>query len=144
MSKRIQERKTGEEPPVAKPRPTCLISRTQLNVKQPSSSGSDASNVPVNPQLDSESVLGGTRKLARSRDQSPATSQQERNEDSLRQRGCWKQQRGVENQLERTRLHFHNMQISDYGYVDKIFENLRQKLRLDSYEPNEKTNVSIW
>ena len=56
MLKRIQERKTGEEPAVAKPRFPYLFSRNLLNQKQPSSLGSDASFVPVNPQLDSESV----------------------------------------------------------------------------------------
>ena len=46
MSKRIEERKTGEERAAAKPRSTCLISRHWLNVKQLSSSGSASSNVP--------------------------------------------------------------------------------------------------
>ena len=142
MSKRIQERKTGEELVVAKPRSTCLISRNLLNVKQHSCLGLDAPNVPRNPYLDSESVSAGTRKLARNRDQNPATCSQERN-----QGGCWKQQRGdvcdcsggrrkqqcgVENQLDRTRLDILNMQISEYRYVDKVFENLRPKLRLSS------------
>ena len=76
MSKIIQERKTGEELAVAKPRSARLFSRNLLNVKQPSSSGSDASNVLVNPRLDSESVLGSTRKLARNKDQNPATCSQ--------------------------------------------------------------------
>ena len=46
MSKRIQERKTREEPAVAKPRPTCLVPRNLLSVRQTSLLGSDASNVP--------------------------------------------------------------------------------------------------
>ena len=54
----------------------------------------DASDVPANPQLDSEFVLGGTGKLARNRDRNPATCSEERNEDNPRQGGCWKQQRG--------------------------------------------------
>ena len=36
------------------------------------------------------------------------------------------------------------MQISDYRYVEKVFENLRQKLRLSSYTFDAKTNVLIW
>ena len=56
----------------------------------------------------------------------------------------WKQQQGIENQLERTRSDFHNMQISDSLYVDKVFENLRQKLRLSSFSLDAKTNVLIW
>ena len=35
------------------------------------------------------------------------------------------------------------MQISDYRYVEKVFENLRQKLRLSFYELDQKTNVLI-
>ena len=143
-SKRIQESKTGEEPAVAKPRSTCLNSRNLLNVKQPSSWGSDASDVPGNPQLDSESVLRCTRNLARNKDQNPATCSQEKNEDNPRQGGWWQQQRGVENQLERTRLDYHMTQISDYRQVERVFENLRQKLRFSSYTLDAKTNVLIW
>ena len=58
--------------------------------------------------------------------------------------GCWKQQRGVQKQHERTKLDYHNTQISDYRYVEKVFENLRQKLRLSSYTHDAKTDVLIW
>ena len=56
---------------------------------------------------------------------------------------CGELQRGVEKQLERTKLGCLNMQLSEYRYVDKIFENLRQKLRLSSETPDAKTNVLI-
>ena len=48
--------------------------------------------------------------------------------------------------LERTRLDYHNMQISDYRYVGKGFKNLRQKLNLseDAQVLDLKTNVLIW
>ena len=46
--------------------------------------------------------------------------------------------------IERTMLRFHNMQISDYRYVDKIFENFRQKWCLKSNVFDEKTSVLIW
>ena len=62
--RKFSGRKTGEEPAVAKPRSTCLIARNVLNQKQPSSSGSDASNVPVNPQLDSEFCVRKLREIA--------------------------------------------------------------------------------
>ena len=54
--------------------------------------------------------------------------------------------RGVENQLARTRLDYHSLQISDCRYVDNVFENLRQKLSLmeNADVLNEKTNVLIW
>ena len=136
MSKRFQERKTGEEPAVAKPRSTCVMSRNLLNQKR------------------------STGKLAQNKAKNPVTCSQERHEDTQGQGRfagncnevmvcdssgiCKKLQRGVENQLERTRLDYHNVQISDYRYVDKIFEILRQKLRLGFKTLDAKTNVLIW
>ena len=67
MPKRNQETKTRKEPAVAKPRPACLISGNLLNVEQASSLGSDASNVPRTPQLESKSVLGSTWKHVQDR-----------------------------------------------------------------------------
>ena len=55
---------------------------------------------------------------------------------------CGKLQRGVENQLEKTRLDYHTLQISDYRYVDKV-ENLRQKLRLCSNTFDAKSHGLI-
>ena len=72
MWKRTQERKTGEELAVSKPWPRCLISRNLLNVRQASSSDSDASNIAVNPQLDSNSLQGSTWKHVQGRDQNPS------------------------------------------------------------------------
>ena len=92
-------------------------------------------------------MLGSTWKHVQDRNQSPATCSQERKGENPcqgscgeLQRGevcdssgsCGKLQRGVENQLNGDRLDYHSMQISDYVYVDKVFENLRQKLRLSS------------
>ena len=122
MSKIIQGRKTGEEPAVAKPRSTCLISRNLFNQKYTSSLVSDASDVPGDPQLDSESVFGSTGKLARNKDQNPATCSQERKKDIPGEGTCGKLQRGFENQLDRTRIDNHNVQISDYRYVDSLWE----------------------
>ena len=122
MSKIIQGRKTREEPAVAKPRSTCLISRNLFNQKYTSSLVSDASDVPGDPQLDSESVFGSTGKLARNKDQNPATCSQERKKDIPGEGTCGKLQRGFENQLDRTRINNHNVQISDYRYVDSLWE----------------------
>ena len=54
--------------------------------------------------------------------------------------------RGIENQLARTKLDFHNMQISIYQFVEKVFDNLQHRLNLseDAEILTEKTNVSIW
>ena len=76
MSKRIQERKTREEPAVAKPSPACVISRNLLNVRQASSFDSDASSTPENPQLDSNSVPGSTWKHVQDRVPNTAKSSQ--------------------------------------------------------------------
>ena len=148
MSKGAQERKTVEEPAVAKPWPTCLMSRNQLTARQTASVDSGASNVP-----------GSTEALVRDRFQNPATSSQEWQKDNPcigstkklvqsdaceRSGSIGKSVQGVENQLARTRLDFHNMQISDCQFVEKFFENVQQKLRRSSYEFDAKTNVSIW
>ena len=95
MSKRIQERKSGEEPAEAKPRSTCLISRNLLNEKQPSSLGSDASHVPG-----FRVCVRKHQELVRNKDQHPATCSQERNEDNPRQGSCGKLQLGVEINLK--------------------------------------------
>ena len=43
-------------------------------------------------------------------------------------------------------MDFHNLQISDNKYIDKVFTYLRQKLNRpeDAQELQEKTNVLIW
>ena len=41
-----------------------------------------------------------------------------------------------DNQVEKTRLEFHKMQISDRRYLENVFKNLRQKFNL--------ANVLIW
>ena len=54
--------------------------------------------------------------------------------------------RGDDNQIERTGLDFHNVQISDHRYLEKVFKNLRQKLNLaeEALVLALKTNVLIW
>ena len=43
------------------------------------------------------------------------------------------------------RLEFHNLQVSDHQYLEKVFKNLRQKLNLIEEAPvlDLKTNVLI-
>ena len=38
--------------------------------------------------------------------------------------GCGKLQRNIEIQLLTTRLDYHDLQVTDHGYVDKVFTNL--------------------
>ena len=61
-------------------------------------------------------------------------------------RSCGKLQRKIEIQLQTTRLDHHNLQVTDYGYVEKVFTNLRRKLnRTEDDEMFDlKTNVLIW
>ena len=61
-------------------------------------------------------------------------------------RGCKKLQRKIEIQQQTTRLDHHNLQVTDYGYVEKVFTNLRRKLNRteDDEMFHLKTNVLIW
>ena len=54
--------------------------------------------------------------------------------------------RGEDNQIERTRLEFHKMQMSDHRDLEKVFKSLRQKLNLaeESQVLELKINVLIW
>ena len=53
--------------------------------------------------------------------------------------------RGVENQFARTRLDFHNMQVSDNQHVEKVLDNLRQRLNLsEDAQVHEKISAPIW
>ena len=157
VSKRIQERKTEEEPSEVKPRSECLIS-TSLNRGQSSSFGPDASNAPGNPQLDSGSVQRSCGELQRNRNPNPATCSQVWKEDKLSQGSCGKLQRGnlcersgscgklqrnIEIQLEKN---YHNLQSTDYKYVEKVFTNLRHKLNRSENDEmfDLRTNVIIW
>ena len=105
------------------------------------------------------SVPGCTWKHVQDRVQNPATNCQEWHKDNPclgttwkhvqsdvceRSGSSWKHVQGIENQLEKTGLHFHHMQISEYRYVNKVFENFQQKLCLRSNVLDEKTNVLIW
>ena len=92
----------------------------------------------------------------RDRVRNPATSSQEWKKDnpcrgSPRELGrsdvcersgsSGKPVRGVENQVERTRLDLHSVQISDNRYTEKVFEIIRQSWSLSSSELDEKTNA---
>ena len=58
--------------------------------------------------------------------------------------GNWSE--GEDIQFGRSKLHFHNMQISDHRFLEKVFKNLRQKLHLAEEAPilDLKTRVLIW
>ena len=124
---------------------------------------------PGNPQLDSVYVKGAAgncrRDIVQNRVQNPETCSRVLKGDNQSQNGCEKLQRDtaqgnkpkssrvcrklqrkIEIQLQTTRLDHHNLQVTDYGYVERVFTNLRRKL--NGTEDDEmfhlKTNVLIW
>ena len=52
----------------------------------------------------------------------------------------------IEIHMQTTRLDHHNLQVTDYGYVEKVFTNLRRKLNRteDDEMLDLKTNVLTW
>ena len=75
MSKRAQERKTGEEPVVAKSKPACLVSRN-LSAKQSPSLDSGASYSPGSQGLGRNSVFTRAQRSVRDRVQNSTVSSQ--------------------------------------------------------------------
>ena len=49
--------------------------------------------------------------------------------------------RGGENQLARTRLDHHKMDISDNQYFEKVFKNVRQRLNRLENDQNDGSNI---
>ena len=81
--------------------------------------------------------------------QSSRTRKPERRDDSSDSARARKLERGEDIQFERSKLHFHNMQISDFRYLEKVFKNLQKELNLAENAPvigfeALKTNVLIW
>ena len=128
------------------------------------SQDSCASNSPGNQELGQSCVSLSVRKLMRNSNQDPTANSQERRRDdtlssstrtlvrsgeSANSARTRKLERGDDIQIGRTRLEFHNMQVSDYRYLEKVFNNLRQKVELAEEAPvigveALKTNVLIW
>ena len=139
LSERAQER-TEEEPVVAKSKPVSLVSRT-LSAKQSASLDSGASYGPGSQGLGRNSVFTSAEKSVRDTvENSSSTSQVlHRGENPFSSSGrpvrvcvrtfkCGRDLvRGIQNQLARTKLAYHNLQISDHLYLEKVFTNLRQK-----------------
>ena len=114
----------------------------------------------MSQEFDQSFVTSSARKLVRNNNQDPTAHSQERRQDdtlssstrklvrsgeSASSASTRKLVRGDVNQIERTRLEFHNMQISDHRYPEQVFKNLRQKLNLAEEAPvlDLKTKVLI-
>ena len=54
--------------------------------------------------------------------------------------------RGIQNQLTRTKLDHHNLQVSDNLYIEKVFTNVRQELNRseDDQMLDQRVNVLTW
>ena len=117
-----------------------------MNRKQSSSFCPDASNVPRNPQLDSGFLQRSCWKLQQDRNPNPVTCSQVWIGDNQSQKSCGKLQQSIGIQLEKTRLDDQTLQVTEYGYVEKVFKNLRHKLsRSENDEMFDLTiNVLIW
>ena len=53
---------------------------------------------------------------------------------------------GVQNQLTEVKVDHHNLQVSDYRYIEKVFTNVRQKLNCLEGEQmlDQRDNVLTW
>ena len=121
--------------------------------KQPPQDLSDPNSL-VNRRLDQSGVVARSRKLLGDSNQNPTMYSQERQQGDAQASSTWKQERrdessnsararklsarGEDNQFGKSQLHFHNMQISDYRYLEKAFKNLQMGIEA------LRTNVLIW
>ena len=93
------------------------------------------SNILENPQLDSGSVKGAAENCERDYVQSnmPKNS-----------KGCGKLQRKIEIQPQTIKLDHHNLQVTDHGYVEKVFTRQKLNWTEDDEMFDLKTNILIW
>ena len=154
MSKRVLESTLKEGSAVAKPRAMNLVSKNFLIVKRFLPQDLSDPNSLVNRRLDQSGVVARSRKLLRDSNPNPTMYSQERQQGDAQASSTCKQgrrdessnsararklsARGEDNQFGMSQLHFHNMQISDYRYLEKAFKNLQMGIEA------LRTNVFIW
>ena len=154
VSKRAQERRTGEKPVVAKPKPASMISRS-LRAKHPPTFDSGRGITDWVGILD----FTRTERLVRdgvenSTSSSPAWhrgdspfSSAERSVREMNQRSTTgKPVRGIQNPLAEVKLDHHNLQVPDNRYIEEVFANVRPKLnRLEGDQMlDQMVLVFIW
>ena len=141
MSKRTQERRTGEEPVVAKSRPVSLISRS-LSANQSPMLDSGTSCSPGDYRFGWSSDPTSAERSVRDRVENSASRTQEWHRDDDPFSSTERSERemnppsgttgrplgGVQNQLTEVKLDHHNLQVSDTPYIEKVFTNVRQQL----------------
>ena len=67
--------------------------------------------------------------------QSSSTRKLGRSGESASSASTRKLERGDDIQIGKPKMEFHNMQISDHRYLEKVFKNLRKKLNLAEEAP---------
>ena len=154
----LVSKRAKEGSAVAKPRPMHLVSGNLRAQRKPLRKIRLLRKALMNQELDQSYVSLRVRKLMRNSNQDPTARSQERRLDdtpssntrkpvrsgeSANSGSTRKPLRGIDCKHERTRLECHNMQISDYRHVEKVFRNFRQKFTVseDAQEPVLKTNV---
>ena len=143
---------------MAKPRPMNLVSRNLLSARNDTPQDMSNSSNPVNSKTEQCDVSSGIWKQMRNTSQDPAmhsqVRQQEDNEhvstwnqearnDFSDSSGIWKQMRGVATHINSI------MQISNYQYVAKVFQHLKDRLGITENSSTVgiealKTHVLTW
>ena len=151
MSKRAQQSISKEGSAVAKPRPMNLVLRNLLSAKENPPQDSSDSNSPGNQELDQSGVSSSGRKLTRNINQNPTSYSQQRQQDDTQSSTCTRKlerrdepsksasarqiERGRDIRICRSKMEIHNMHMSDYRYLEKVFKNLRKRLNLTEDSP---------
>ena len=135
---------------MAEQRPMSLVPRNLLSANQTSPQYSSASNSLGNHELDQSSVSSSVRQhILKSRDKmtlylrAPSNWCGVVNLQALRAPGNWSEVMTFTSEAQG--LEFHNVEISDHRYLERVFKNLRQKLDLAKEAPvlDLKTNILI-
>ena len=158
MSKRAQERRTGEELVLTNSKPESLTSR-RLSVKQPFTLNSGTSYSPEKYRLCWNSDLTRCERSVPDRVEDSSSSSQvwhrgdnpfSSTESSVREMNerpsTGKPVRGVQNQLTEVKLDHQNLQVFENRYIEKVLMNVRQKLNRPEGDQmlDHRVNVLIW
>ena len=159
MSRRAQERRTGEELVVAKRRQVSLISRS-LSANQSPKLGSGTSCSQGNCRFGWNSDLTSTEKSGRDRnvnsalsshvwhrDDNPVPSTERSGREMNLRSSTRNPGREVQNQLTEVKLNHHNVEISHSRYLEEVFAKVQQKLNRpedDQIVLDQKVNELKW
>ena len=153
MSKRAQERRTGEELVLTNSRPESLTSRS-LSVKQPFTLDSGTSYSPEKYRLCWNSDLTRCeRSVPESkisqvwhRGDNPFSSTESSVREMNERPSAVKPVRGVQNQLTEVKLDHQNLQVFENRYIEKVLMNVRRKLNRPEGDQmlDHRVHLLIW